>query len=511
MTSLSKNKFFYRLSFVSVIIDILILIGSIFVVLQFFPLKTPDPYEKYIIPALIYLSVWFVMSYVLKRYVPLKTQKYLKSCFKLTYVTLMVFLILSTVSYLCYNLYYSILVIFTFTTTLLVVNLLFYSLYFAVLYAVTYDEEDFEPEKRLNAQLKPATRLDDDSLKELQTAIEIHSGIKILDMLAEKYDLQSGNTYVNFSVNQLDLKSKQNYKYDPIIQLEKLNNIRGINETFRIANRKLPEAGELVCCFESKSTRKGRFLSKYPQGLNYVFYTIDYIFKRVLPKLYLTKRLYYDITKGKSRILSKTEVYGRLYYCGFEVIDEKKAGDLNFVFARRKKQPDPVERKDYGPMIRLHRMGKNGKVFDVYKMRTMHPYSEYLQAYIYNKNQLQEGGKFNHDIRVTSVGRFMRKYWLDELPMLFNLLRGEMKLVGVRPLSAHYFGLYHKQLQEKRIKFKPGLLPPFYAHMPKTLEEIQDSEMKYLTECENKGVFKTDFKYFFLILKNIFIKKARSA
>ena len=144
-------------------------------------------------------------------------------------------------------------------------------------------------------------------------------------------------------------------------------------------------------------------------------------------------------------------------------------------------------------------------------MRTMHPYSEYLQAYIYERNSLQEGGKFNKDIRVTTLGRFMRKYWLDELPMIFNLLMGDMKIVGVRPLSAHYFSLYSEELQNLRVKFKPGLLPPFYADMPKTMEEIQASEMKYLRQCEKYGCFTTDIKYFVLILTNIFIKKARSA
>jgi lipopolysaccharide/colanic/teichoic acid biosynthesis glycosyltransferase len=109
------------------------------------------------------------------------------------------------------------------------------------------------------------------------------------------------------------------------------------------------------------------------------------------------------------------------------------------------------------------------------------------------------------------MGKFMRKFWLDELPMIINLLKGEMKLVGVRPLSAHYFSLYNKELQEKRVKFKPGLLPPFYADMPKTLDEIQASEMKYLTLCENNSELRTDLLYFGLIFKNIFIRKARSA
>ena len=74
----------------------------------------------------------------------------------------------------------------------------------------------------------------------------------------------------------------------------------------------------------------------------------------------------------------------------------------------------------------------------------------------------------------------------------------------------NYFSLYSKELQEKRIKFKPGLLPPFYADMPQSMDEIQASEMKYLISCEIHGEFKTDMKYFLVILKNILVKKARS-
>ena len=126
------------------------------------------------------------------------------------------------------------------------------------------------------------------------------------------------------------------------------------------------------------------------------------------------------------------------------------------------------------------------------------------------RNNLTEGGKIKDDIRITSYGQTMRKYWLDELPMCINLLRGEMKLVGVRPLSKHYFSLYSRELQLKRTRFKPGLLPPFYADMPKTLDEIQASEMKYLNDCETKGVFITDFKYFWKILVNIVFKHVHS-
>jgi lipopolysaccharide/colanic/teichoic acid biosynthesis glycosyltransferase len=103
----------------------------------------------------------------------------------------------------------------------------------------------------------------------------------------------------------------------------------------------------------------------------------------------------------------------------------------------------------------------------------------------------------------------MRKCWLDELPMVINLLKGDMKLVGVRPLSRQYFGLYPPELQELRTRFKPGLIPPFYVDLPKTQEEIFDSERRYL-EAYEKHPFATDLKYFFLVIYTIVFKRARS-
>ena len=145
----------------------------------------------------------------------------------------------------------------------------------------------------------------------------------------------------------------------------------------------------------------------------------------------------------------------------------------------------------------------------MYKLRTMHPYSEYLQQYVYEHSKLEEGGKFRNDFRVHTLGRFMRRFWLDELPMLFNLLKGDLKPVGVRPLSRHYFDLYDESLKAKRIRTRPGLIPPFYADMPGTLEEIQHSENKYLDEYFRRP-FLTDCRYFHKAMYNIIFRKARS-
>ena len=139
----------------------------------------------------------------------------------------------------------------------------------------------------------------------------------------------------------------------------------------------------------------------------------------------------------------------------------------------------------------------------------MYPYAEYLQDYVYKNNALDEGGKFKDDFRVSPIGKIFRKFWIDELPMIWNLIKGDMKLIGVRPLSSHYFALYTTEIQELRTKVKPGLIPPFYADMPKTLDDIMLSEKKYL-ELYALNPFKTDLSYFFKIFTNILFKGARS-
>ena len=208
--------------------------------------------------------------------------------------------------------------------------------------------------------------------------------------------------------------------------------------------------------------------------------------------------------------MSRAETYGRLYCCGFEVIDEKSINNSLYFIAKKTKEPVYDQDPTYGPLLRLKRVGFGGKLIRVYKLRTMHPFSEYLQEYVYNKNKLQGGGKIKDDFRISPEGRIFRKIWLDEIPMIYNVLKGEMKIVGVRPLSPHFYSLYDKNLQELRIQTKPGLIPPFYADMPVTLEEIMLSERRYLKAYLKRPLY-TDFSYFLKALYNILIKRKRSA
>ncbi len=335
------------------------------------------------------------------------------------------------------------------------------------------------------------------------------AGTNIREYVLKHFDLQVNHTLFLNADSRFALFDLPSDYYRHIINFHRLNNIRFINKFLEEANSRLPFEGTLLVCAETSIQRKVRIMRKYPPVLNAMYYLGDYILLRVFPKLPFTKKIYFFLTKGDKRVVSRPEILGRLYSCGFEVVDEKEIDGLLYVVGCKKKLPIFDNEATYGPLIYLNRIGKDGKMLKVFKMRTMHPYSEYLQDYIYAQNNLATGGKIKKDYRISLLGGFLRKCWLDELPMLWNLMRGDIKLVGVRPLSKHYFSLYSDELQQKRTLYKPGLIPPFYADMPGTLDEILASEMKYL-DLYVKSPLRTDLNYFFKAIYNILFKQARS-
>ena len=317
------------------------------------------------------------------------------------------------------------------------------------------------------------------------------------------------HTAVLSTTTVFNISSLPKVKYNYIINLHKINDITRLDDFLDAVNAKLDFKGFFFCCVETKDQRKTRLLKKYPPLLNYIYYFFDFIVKRIFPKLKITRGLYRFLTRGSNAVLSRAEALGRLSRAGFKIKQESFIGNQLCIEAMKFCAPLSKNGKIYGAMIALPRIGKDGNIIKVYKLRTMHPYSEYIQDYLYKLYDLEDGGKFRNDFRITSWGSVYRKVWFDELPMLINLLKGNMKLVGVRPLSKHYFELYRKDVQERRIKYKPGLIPPFYADMPTDLESIQTSELKYLDSFD-KQPFLTDLRYFRKSMWNIFFRHARS-
>ena len=295
------------------------------------------------------------------------------------------------------------------------------------------------------------------------------------------------------------------------ISKRRLNRVRHLNTLLNRANEELTWGGYLWCHCRTAILKKELILKTYPAGLNWTIYLLHYLWHRFCAKMPGLKKIYFAVTKGKNRTYNRVEVLGRMYRAGFEVIDEEFRHGEFFVLARKIKAPIWNDQPTGAPLIKLRRVGKDGKLISVYKFRTMYSYSEYLQPYIYEHNALQEGGKFADDYRVNIWGKLFRKMWLDELPMIFNVLKGDMKLVGVRPLSQHYFSLYTPEMQALRTKAKPGLLPPFYydKRTPRTIEEVQESERRY-TEAYLKHPFRTDWRYFWGTVANILFRGKRS-
>ncbi|MFW2490564.1 sugar transferase [Clostridium chromiireducens] len=117
-----------------------------------------------------------------------------------------------------------------------------------------------------------------------------------------------------------------------------------------------------------------------------------------------------------------------------------------------------IKLESKGPIIfAQERIGKNGEVFKMYKFRSMVINAEELKEKLHCKNEMSGPMfKIKDDPRVTRVGRFIRKTSIDELPQLFNVLKGEMSLVGPRPSLPKEVEKFDNWMMT-RLKVKPGL------------------------------------------------------
>lgn len=495
------------------IIDMIILALSYLIMAAYKPNTLNYLTHQYLGVFIVLLVLWTTFSIYFNKYTIKKKHKFEQI---LKNIILPNFISLSVVVVLIFGLQisnFSRLILFGTTILATLGELFLGNIYYMLLHSGNNGVKAINP---------PPTAID---IKRAKEAKHFTSSAATQDIIIEEVESACGQGACEFMENYVDLRSRKtliistttrfniefqpdNY-YESIINLRRINDIQYINKFLESVNRKLPSGGIFIGCVETNDARKKRILKKYPPVINWILYFIDVIIKRVFPKFLLTKKIYFLLTRGMNRVISKVEVFGRLYSCGFEIADEKVIDNLFLFVVYKVNTPAYDFNPTYGPFIKLRRVGKGGKLIRVYKLRTMHPYAEYLQDYVYKVNDLDDGGKFKNDFRVSRLGKILRKFWLDELPMFFNVLKGEMKLVGVRPLSQQYFDLYNEELKQKRILFKPGLIPPFYADMPETLQEIEQSEMRYLQAYE-KNPLKTDWKYFWKALKNIVFKKARS-
>lgn len=142
----------------------------------------------------------------------------------------------------------------------------------------------------------------------------------------------------------------------------------------------------------------------------------------------------------------------------------------------------PLKIESPGPLIfKQQRVGRNGRVFNIYKIRSMYVDAEERKKALMEQNKMDgHMFKMDNDPRITKVGKFIRKYSIDELPQFWNVLKGDMSLVGTRPPTIDEFEKYESH-HKRRLSLQPGITGMWQVS---GRSDIQDFEEVVKLDCE---------------------------
>ncbi len=148
--------------------------------------------------------------------------------------------------------------------------------------------------------------------------------------------------------------------------------------------------------------------------------------------------------------------------------------------------------KGAGALFFQERPGKDGKIFKVIKFKTM------------TDERDSDGNLLPDELRLTKVGKFVRSTSIDELPQLINVLKGDMALIGPRPLLVQYLPLYSKE-QMRRHEVRPGISGWAQCHGRNAISWSEKFKLDvwYVDHLS----FMTDIKVIFITIKNVLMRK----
>jgi len=152
--------------------------------------------------------------------------------------------------------------------------------------------------------------------------------------------------------------------------------------------------------------------------------------------------------------------------------------------------------KGAGAFFTQERPGKNGKIFKVIKFKTM------------TDERDEKGELLPDEVRLTKVGKFVRSTSIDELPQLINVLKGDMALIGPRPLRVEYLPLYSKE-QARRHEVRPGISGWAQCHGRNAISWTEKFKLDvwYVDHC----TLWTDIKVIFITIKKVLFRDDISA
>lgn len=145
-----------------------------------------------------------------------------------------------------------------------------------------------------------------------------------------------------------------------------------------------------------------------------------------------------------------------------------------------------------GAFFTQERPGKDGKIFKVIKYKTM------------TDERDEDGNLLPDEVRLTKVGKFVRSTSIDELPQLINVLKGDMALIGPRPLLVQYLPLYSPE-QARRHEVRPGISGWAQCHGRNAISWTEKFKLDvwYVDHC----TLWTDIKVIFITIKNVLMRK----
>ena len=137
----------------------------------------------------------------------------------------------------------------------------------------------------------------------------------------------------------------------------RMNDVRRINKFLEQVNESMDEGEHFAGSFETYRARRKRIWFYKIPVLKYGFIFTEFVFLRIFPKLPVLKKVYFGLTGGRGRLLSKAEMLGRLVACGFEILKHESTNGLTRFVVKKIKQPAYDTNASYGPLFRMRRIG----------------------------------------------------------------------------------------------------------------------------------------------------------
>ena len=214
----------------------------------------------------------------------------------------------------------------------------------------------------------------------------------VVDFIYLFVDLNPQITKIVETTSYLEIRKIQDENIENIVNITWLNEVRCLDKFLKSVNKKLPLKGIFICRAETKEQRYRRIFNKLPKIIFYPYYTLDFIINRLLPKWGLTRFIYFLITKRNNKVLSLSHILGLSVFYGFKINYLKDINNITHFVLEKIKDPIINHKPASGILFKMERIGKNKKIINIYKFRTMHPYSEYIQDLIYNLNGFRKRG-----------------------------------------------------------------------------------------------------------------------